>query len=113
VTSSHDPHELVGSTVYDNDGNQIGRIGHVYLDPETRAVAWATVYTGHREGRESFAPLDEARRDSDGRLRLPYLVAHIEDAPAVDPEERIGVLPTKYEANLSRYYGMYQDDPNA
>ena len=109
MAESHDPNELVGSTVYDNDGAPVGRIGHVYLDPETRAVAWASIYTGHREGRESFAPLTEARLDSDGNLRLPFLVAHIEDAPAVDPEERIGVLPVKYEANLSRYYGLNQD----
>lgn len=109
----HDPNELVASIVYDNDGVEVGRIGHVYLDPDTEAVACASIYTGHREGRESFAPLTEARRDSDGKLRLAYLAAHVQDAPAVDPEERIGVLPSKYETNLSRYYGIYQDDPNA
>jgi hypothetical protein len=90
-----------------------GFIGHVYLDPDTRAAAWASIHTGHRGERESFAPLTEARLDSHGHLRLPYLVAHVQDAPAVDPEERMDVLPSKYEKNLSVYYGLYQDDPDA
>ena len=91
-----------GRTVRDRDGEEIGTLGDIYLDPRTDLPAWAGVRTGLFGRRESIVPLTEVE-EADGDLRLPYPAQHVKDAPNVDPD----VAPTPEEEDrLFDHYGL-------
>lgn len=99
-TSSIDA--AIGSTAYDNDGNKIGTIGQVYVDPEDGRAVWASVHTGFFGTSESFVPLENATMDGDG-VRVQYDKAFVKDAPRIDVD---GDLSTQDQEALYEYYGM-------
>ena len=45
---------LLGADVIDADGDKIGSIGQIYVDPATGQPNWATVKTGFFGMSESF-----------------------------------------------------------
>jgi len=47
---------LIGATVTDTDGNKIGKVGQIFVDPTTGRPNWATVATGLFGTSESFVP---------------------------------------------------------
>ncbi|MCS5732441.1 PRC and DUF2382 domain-containing protein [Herbiconiux daphne] len=92
---------LTGATVYDNDGDKIGSVGQVFLDPATGGAAWITVKTGLFGTGESFVPATEANWDGDD-VRVPYEKDFVKDAPRVDTD---GELDQNDTDNLYTYYG--------
>jgi PRC-barrel domain len=102
-----------GKTVRDRDGEEIGTLGDIYLDPRNDLPAWGGVRTGLFGRRESIVPLTAAQ-ETEGDLRLPYPAQHVKDAPNVDPD----VAPTAEEEELLfRHYGADtpgsgQDEPD-
>lgn len=94
-----------GRTVRDRNGEEVGRLGDVYLDPQTDRPAWAGVRTGLFGRRETIIPLGEVR-EADDELHLPYDAARVKDAPNVDPD----VAPTpEDEERLFAHYGIRDD----
>jgi uncharacterized protein (TIGR02271 family) len=91
-----------GQTMYDRDGEKIGRIEEIYLDQETDAAEWALVNTGLFGSKSTFVPIASATTGDDG-VRVPFEKSHIKDAPGVDAD---GELSQEEEANLYRHYGM-------
>lgn len=91
-----------GATVYDNDGDKIGKVGEVYLDDSTGQPAWMTVTTGLFGTAQSFVPLQEASLSGED-VRVPYTKATIKDAPRVDAD---GHLDVAEEDALYDYYGV-------
>src|SRR5918998_4253710 len=84
-----------GRTVFDQDGNKVGTLSRLYLDPETSRPAWAGVKRGLLRTTETIVPLGGAEEIGD-ELRLPYEQARIEAAPAVAPH----VEPTGEQEGL-------------
>lgn len=93
---------VIGSTAYDNDGDKIGKVGQVYVDPDDGHAVWASVNTGLFGTSESFVPLENAILDGDS-LRVPYDKAFVKDAPRIDVD---GELSTNDQESLYQYYGM-------
>ncbi|WP_411719995.1 DUF2382 domain-containing protein [Mycetocola sp.] len=93
---------VMGSTAYDKDGDKIGTVGQVYVDPDDGHAVWASVNTGFFGTSESFVPLENASFDSDG-LRVQYDKAFVKDAPRIDVD---GELSTEDQEALYQYYGV-------
>ncbi len=92
---------LQQGTVEGADGQNIGRVGQVYLDNETGQPNWVTVKTGWFGTSESFVPLDAATVEGD-TIRVPYDKDMIKGAP----HNEAGVpLTESDEQELYRYYG--------
>ncbi|MGC5224221.1 DUF2382 domain-containing protein [Micromonospora sp. DT81.3] len=91
---------LVGANVVGSDGDKIGTVGQVYVDPDTGRPNWITVRTGLFGMRESFVPLDAADQNGD-EIRVPYSKDVIKGAPNIDHE---GALEEDETDNLYSYY---------
>jgi PRC-barrel domain/Domain of unknown function (DUF2382) len=89
-----------GRIVRDRNGEEIGKIGDLYLDEETDRPAYAGVRTGLFGRRESIVPL-EAVVERDGELIAPYDAEQVHDAPAIDPDE---ALDEAEQQRLARHY---------
>ncbi|QHK19756.1 photosystem reaction center subunit H [Pseudarthrobacter psychrotolerans] len=68
------------------EGEEIGGIGHVYLDDDTGEPCWVTVKTGLFGIRESFVPLEGAWIQGKD-LIVQYGKDQVRDAPLVNPDE--------------------------
>jgi sporulation protein YlmC with PRC-barrel domain len=91
-----------GRTVLDRDGQEIGKLGDIYLDGETERPAFAGVRTGLFGRKESIVPLADAAEVEDG-VQVPYDKAAVEDAPRLDPDDE--ALAPEEEDALFRHYG--------
>jgi uncharacterized protein (TIGR02271 family) len=103
--------EVVGSTAYTNDGEKLGKVGHLFLDDQTSRPEFVSVNTGLFGTSETFIPIADATYDGD-RLTVPYSKAKVTDAPNVDVDA--GHLDESEERRLYEYYGVgdasYYDD---
>ncbi|GAA4851739.1 PRC-barrel domain-containing protein [Saccharopolyspora rosea] len=102
--------DLIGTTVVDNEGNRIGRVGNVYVDDDTHQPEWVTVRIGLLGVREMFVPLVGASTAED-RLRVEVSKERVKNAPRVEAEH--GHLSDSEGRDLYRYYGLEADDPGA
>lgn len=93
--------DLHRTTVYDRDGNKIGKVQQVYLDDDSGQPSWVTVNTGLFGTNESLIPLDGARLNDD-LLTVPFDKQVIKDAPNFDPGHH---LDESDENTLYDYYG--------
>ena len=91
-----------GATVYDADGDKIGKAGEVYLDDSTGRPEWLTVNTGLFGSSESFVPIESAQLNG-SEVRVPFDKAKVKDAPRVATD---GHLDPSEEEELYRYYGV-------
>lgn len=91
---------LNGSDLTDSDGDKIGSIGQIYVDPATARPNWATVRTGFFGMSESFVPLDQAD-EVDGGIRVPFTKDIVKSAPNIEPDRE---LSEDEEDRLYDYY---------
>lgn len=92
---------LVGLTAVDAEGNQIGKVGEVYLNRVSGQPEWVTVNTGMSGNRESFAPLHNASVRGE-QLILAVSRQLVKDAPSIDGD---GSLSEAEVSALYQYYG--------
>jgi uncharacterized protein (TIGR02271 family) len=102
VISTENIDRVIGSDVYDADGDKIGSATEVYLDDQSGTPEWVTVSTGLFGTRSTFVPLRDADLTGDG-VRVPVSKAAVKDAPKVDADQH---LSPDEEQELYRYYGM-------
>ncbi|MEU6127774.1 PRC and DUF2382 domain-containing protein [Saccharopolyspora sp. NPDC047091] len=95
--------DLIGSEVYDREGDRIGRVGNVYVDDADHQPEWVTVRTGLFGTKESFVPLSGAERGEKG-INVGVTKEKVRDAPRVDAEQ--GHLSDKEGHDLYDYYGL-------
>ncbi len=88
--------------VVGKDGEQIGKVGQVFVDLDTGRPTWVTVRTGWFGTRESFVPLDRATLQAE-QILVPYDRDMIHGAPH---EEVGGNLSVEDEDALHAYYGI-------
>lgn len=97
---------LIGADVLDPDGEKIGTVGQVYLDPDTDRPLWATVKTGLFGSKESFVPLEGASY-TDDRLHVEHSKEVVKHAPKIDAD---GALTHDEEDSLYAHYRPQNDD---
>jgi sporulation protein YlmC with PRC-barrel domain len=102
MIDSNNAAALIGGTVVDNDGNKIGAVGQLYVDPASGQPNWATVKTGLFGTSETFVPLEPATADGD-TIRVPYEKAFVKDAPRIEAD---GPLEPADEQRLYDYYRL-------
>lgn len=97
--------DITGATVYDVDGDEIGRVERVYPD-ERGGVRFVRVKMGTLLAKHRLVPMDGAQW-TDGKLTVPYTRAVIENAPEladnVDPRSEM------VAEDLRGYYGSGRD----
>jgi uncharacterized protein (TIGR02271 family) len=93
---------VIGATAYDNDGEKIGKVGQVYVDPDDGHAVWASVNTGLFGTSETFLPLENATWDGND-LHVHYDKAFVKDAPRIDVD---GELGTQDQESLYEYYNL-------
>lgn len=93
---------LMGAPVVGADGDRIGTVGQVFVDPVTGKPIWVTVHTGWFGRHETFVPLDEANWNREV-LQVPYDKGLVKDAPRIDTDE---ALSADAEGELYGYYGL-------
>ncbi|QWF81777.1 PRC and DUF2382 domain-containing protein [Amycolatopsis sp. CA-230715] len=96
------PQDLIDSTVMDNSGSKIGKVGTVYLADDTHQPEWVTVKTGMFGQKESFVPLSGADMANDG-LHVQVDKDQVSDAPRIDAE---GHLSQEESVQLYKHYGL-------
>ncbi|RIJ51210.1 DUF2382 domain-containing protein [Clavibacter lycopersici] len=102
MIDSNDIGSIVGAPVHDADGDKIGTVGQVYVDPTDESPVWATVKTGLFGTSESFVPLEGADWDRE-TLTVRHDKAKVKDAPRIDAD---GALGEQEEDALYAHYGM-------
>jgi uncharacterized protein (TIGR02271 family) len=96
----HNAASLIGAKVVDSDGNKVGSVGQIFVDPQTGHPNWATVKTGFFGSSESFVPLEQAN-EIDGELRVPFSKDFVKDSPRAGGD---GELSQDEEDALYEYY---------
>jgi len=94
-----------GRTVYDRDGEKLGKLGDVFLDHRTDVPAWGGIRTGLFGRRESYVPLERVVEEGDD-LRVPYAKDVVTSAPQIDPDV---ALDPQEERALFEHYGETWD----
>ncbi len=103
MITEHEIDHVIGSTLYSQDDEKIGRVGQVFLDDNTGQPEFLTVNTGLFGTSESFVPAQEASYSSD-RVVVPFGKDQVKDAPNVDVDG--GHLDESQERQLFDYYGL-------
>src|SRR4051794_11508090 len=98
-----------GRAVRDQDGNELGTLGELYLDSETSRPAWAGITRGRLRRTETVVPLEGVQEDGED-LRLPLDLARFDEAPDIDPEVE---LTAEQERVLYEHYGREWRTPPA
>ncbi len=93
--------DLQGKTVVASDGDKIGKIEQVYVDPDNNEPEWMVVKTGLLGARSRFVPFRATERQGDD-IVVPYTKAQVKDAPDFDPE----TASHDDEVALYRHYGQ-------
>jgi hypothetical protein len=102
--------ELIGSTVYDMNGDKIGTLDSFYIDEDTEKPRWLTVKTGLFGTKLSFVPLALAR-ESEGGLQVAVSKDQVNDAPRIEED---GELSDDEGDMLRDYYkGVVGDNDQA
>ena len=97
---------LAGAEVDDNAGERIGRVGQIFVHPETGEPQWVTVRTGELSFQESYVPLRGARF-ADGRLTVAFGRELVRQVPLVPTD---GPLEVPDAERLEAHYRLNTDD---
>lgn len=92
-----------GLKMLDRDGEKIGRIEEVFVDPETEEPAWALVDTGESGAPSTFVPLEAAISQHQAVVLVPFTRDRVQHAPAFDADHD---LTPDEEAKISRHYRL-------
>jgi sporulation protein YlmC with PRC-barrel domain len=100
----------IGRTVYDRQGEKVGKITDVYYDDRTGRPEWLTVSTGWFGTKEQVVPIAGSAADGDD-IRVRYDADLIREAPAVEAGD--AHLSVEEERRLYEHYGFDPDAANA
>ena len=106
MLDSRDIGGLQGAPIAGPDGEKIGNVAQVFVDPSTGSPNWVTLKTGFLGRNEIFAPLANATWDNEV-LRIPLDKETLLAAPRLNADE--GLSPHNEEA-LNRHFGLSEVD---
>jgi uncharacterized protein (TIGR02271 family) len=95
-------YDFNGRTLYDRNGDKIGKVDDLYTDREGGQPEWALVQSGLFGSKKTFVPLSGARPDGED-VRVTILKAQVKDAPHIDPD---GELSDAEERRLFEHYDV-------
>ncbi|MBB5153762.1 PRC-barrel domain-containing protein [Saccharopolyspora phatthalungensis] len=102
--------DLIGTPVFDRNGDRVGRVGNVYVDDVTHQPEWVTVRIGVFGIKETFVPLTGASTE-ENRLDLGVSRDRVRNAPRIEAEH--GHLTDQEGRDLYHYYGLDQSEQSA
>ena len=102
MLTTTDLRDVIGSTLFGADEEKIGTVEDIYMDDDTREPEWLLVSTGWFGSRQSFVPMEGARRRGED-VFVPYGKDEVKAAPTAEAD---GHLEPAEEAMLYRHYGM-------
>ncbi|WP_069160159.1 PRC and DUF2382 domain-containing protein [Nocardia altamirensis] len=93
--------ELIGSAVYDPEGDKIGKVKRIYIDNSSGSPTWVAVSTGLFSS-DSLVPLAGAQlRHDPGALQVRVEKEEVKTAPHLD---RDGLISPQAERELFEHY---------
>jgi len=96
--------EWIGRTVVDRDGEEIGTVDALWLDPSTHDVEFVGVKTGWILGKTHAVPAKAVKpAPPDQPLRLTCPSAVVKAAPSVTPGNELGTLDKE---TIDAHYGV-------
>jgi sporulation protein YlmC with PRC-barrel domain len=96
---------LKGQPLVSVDGETVGTIDDVYVDPSTGEAEFLEVKTGRFRPKLHFVPITRMSVEG-GAVRVPYPKAKIVDAPKVGVSAGGGELTGTEESVLRDYWNM-------
>jgi uncharacterized protein (TIGR02271 family) len=101
---SEDMAHWVDRTVYDTNGEKIGKVGQLWTDDDDGRASWVTVRTGLFGMNETFLPVQGMHPRGDGDLETPFAKDRVKDAPNISPDS--GRIDYEQESRLYAHYGL-------
>lgn len=92
---------IEGAPVYDEAGEQIGKVEEIFVDVETRQAEWIGLGTGFFGTKRVLVPVQGAQPQDDG-ISVPYAKDRVKDSPDIDDDQ----ISPETERDLYAYYGM-------
>ena len=92
---------IEGAPVYDEAGEQIGKVEEVFVDVDSRQPEWIGLGTGFFGTKRVLVPVQGAQPQEDG-VSVPYAKDHVKDAPDLDGDQ----ISPETERDLYAYYGL-------
>jgi uncharacterized protein (TIGR02271 family) len=102
VTNTTRAYDFVGRTLFDSNGDKIGKVDELYMDREGGEPEWALVHTGLFGTKKHFVPLRGATPTGED-VRVPVSKDQVTDAPSIDAD---GALSDDEERRLYDHYGV-------
>lgn len=104
MTTKQELDAVAQSTVFDSEGEKVGKVEQVYIDDQNSLPTWVSVKTGWFSS-SSLVPLAGAKH-RDERLDVPVTKQQVKDAPHLDADDGISA---EQGDELLRYYGLTKD----
>ena len=96
----------VDAPVFDQNGDKIGNISHLYYTVDEHVPEWATVRSGLFGMSKHFVPLWDAHETEDGVVINNVTEEMVKNAPSVEDEDETS---DEDDARLRNYY-KYNDE---
>ena len=93
--------QFQGAPVYDDGGDQIGKVEEIFVDNESRRPEWIGLGTGFLGTKRVLVPVQGAQPQGDG-LSVPYEKDHVKGSPDIDDDR----ISPETERDLYAYYGV-------
>ncbi len=108
VRESEHAHKLTGTTVYDSEGEELGRVEDLYVDEQERKVRFLDVGAGGFLGlgeRHFLIPIGAVSEIREGQIALNQSRDKVVNSPQFDPNVRLG---HQRQRDTLDYYGFPQ-----
>jgi sporulation protein YlmC with PRC-barrel domain len=104
ASAIEDVNELLGESVKDQDGRQIGKVKEIYTVGDENAPMWVTVELSTGIGRSKLVFVPIARlKEEGGEIRVPYSFRHVQESPDVEAADK---LSAEDDQALRNYYAI-------
>ena len=101
--------ELLGNPVYDRDGDRIGRVEDIVVDPLTGRLSIAVIALADEGDPDEFLPVPWGALSKDptaGSLRLEITERHVAGAPTIASDELDVLQRRDVSVEVFSYYGL-------
>lgn len=99
---------LEGAPVYDEAGDQIGKVEEIYVDTGSAQPEWIGLGTGFFGTKRVLVPVQGTEVQGDG-VSVPYAKDHVKGSPDIDDD----AISPETERELHVYYGLAGDGVQA
>lgn len=101
--------DILGRTMLDKDGEKLGTVEDLLIDPDDRRVRFLVVASGGFLGlgeNKAFIPVDVISRVTDDEVHVDQSRERVAGAPVYDPEIVDAPEHHEYYSSVYGYYGF-------